>query len=124
MDHRVGVPEVFAERLVDGDPGHFLAADPVHHDQLVDVDRFGQRLFGDAQSLECVERVRAELDSGADFAECLRALEDGDAKAGARKTDRGSDTSDAPRRQRRSCAHQLLLASETSLHESGRRGPG
>ncbi len=75
MDHRVGIAEAFAELVVERNRCNFCRRQRVHQAQAVDIDRFGTHLFADAEIVETMKRVGAELNPGADFAEFGRALE-------------------------------------------------
>ena len=95
MDDGIGVLEALAERLVERDGGDVLAGHGVHQAQLVDVDRHLAGLVADAEVVEGVEGVGAELDAGADLAELGRALEHEAAVALPGQAQRGRQAADA-----------------------------
>ena len=95
VDDAVGVAEAGAEGVVERDAGDLLAADRVHQAQAVDVDGERAGLVADAEPVEAVEGVRAELDAGADLAEDRRLLEDDRAEALLGEAEGGGDAADA-----------------------------
>src|SRR6185503_1530575 len=70
----------------------------VHHHELVDVHGFPAGVLADAQRIERAERIRAELDAGADLAEALRLLEDLHREAAAREREGCREPADAAAR--------------------------
>ena len=67
----------------------------IHQPELIDIDRHAARGLADAEIVEGVERVGAELDAGADFAECGGFLQQDRTDSLLRKTERGGEAADA-----------------------------
>jgi len=95
MDDRIGIAEAPAERLVERDAGDLLGGQRIHQAQLVDIDRHGARRIADAQLIEGMERVRTQLDAGADLAQLGGLFQDDAASALARQAQGGGETADA-----------------------------
>ena len=98
MHHGVRIAEACTKRCVEGNVRDFLACRGIHQPQLIDVDGAGARLLADAESVEGMKRVRAELDTGSDLAELLRLLEDDHAEALARQPEGCREPTDAAAR--------------------------
>ena len=84
-----------AEHLRDRDARDLAAVDRVHHHQLVDVDGAVARVGANAQVVERVERVGAQLDARAQLAQCRRLLQQRHAHADARERQRRREAADA-----------------------------
>ena len=94
MDHRIGIAEAPAERLVDRDMRDLLAGHAVHHDQAIDIDRLGAAGVADAEIVHGVKSVGADLDAGADLAELVGLLQHRDVAALVGEAERGRQTAD------------------------------
>ena len=94
VDHRVGVLEAFAEGVVERHPRDLVAAQAVHHDEVLDEDGGGTCLLGDAETLEHAENVGAELNAGPDLPKLGALFEHQRRDALARKRQGGGQTAD------------------------------
>ena len=72
MHHRIGIAEARAKRLAQIDMGDLLGRQRIHQPELIDIDGHAARGLADAEIIEGVKGVRAELDAGADLAERAR----------------------------------------------------
>ena len=98
MDDGVRITEILAEGRVDRPAEDFFATQSVHHDQRVDIDRARTAGIADAEIVHGVERVRADLDTGADLAEAVGLLEHGDGATLVGKAECGGEPADAATR--------------------------
>jgi hypothetical protein len=69
MHHRIGVAEAGAKGVAQIDMGDFFGGQRIHQPELIDIDGHATRGLADAEIIEGVKRVGAELDAGADLAE-------------------------------------------------------
>jgi len=90
MDERVGLFELVAKCRAERDARHFRPGDRIHHDQVVGKHRERADRRGEPEHVEHEERVRPELDAGADLLELGGLLDDvgGDAPARQRQSRR------------------------------------
>jgi hypothetical protein len=95
MHDRIRILEARPERLAEVDAGDFLGAERVHQAQRVDINRHVPRRLADAEIVEGVERIGAELDAGADLAERRRLFEHENAMAFLGEPERGREAADA-----------------------------
>lgn len=95
MDHRVGIAEALAEGLACGDATDDRFVERVVHDHVVGIDRAAARLVADAQCIEGMEGIGAELDPGADLADLRRLLQHLDAESLAHQCQCGGEAADA-----------------------------
>src|SRR5690606_23191244 len=95
VDHGVRVAEAFSKGLVQGYVADLFAAERIHEPQLVDVDRAGTGRVAEAEVVEAVESIGAELDAGADLAEAARLLEHDAAPARAGQAEGAGQAADA-----------------------------
>ena len=72
MHDGVGIAVARAKGLAEVDVADLAVGHRIHQAQLIDVDRHAARRLADAQAIEAMEGVGAELDAGADLAQ-LRA---------------------------------------------------
>jgi hypothetical protein len=112
---RVGVAEAAAEVRIDGDVDHLLPRHAVHQEQPLDEHRVLLDELADPERVEDVKRVRTELDPGAELAELVRLLEDGDAKSALCESQRASEPPDTAARN-----HDGLLVTWRALHSLSR----
>src|SRR5438552_1445504 len=98
MRHRIRVGKAPGEARIERDVDHLLAADTVHHQQVLDEHRLLLHQGADAERIERVPGVRRDLDAGADFAELWRLLEDDAFEALARERQRRREAADAAAR--------------------------
>ncbi len=94
MDHSVGISEAFAKGLVQRDVDDFLSADSIHQAQHIDIDRLLACPLANADGVERMKCVGAELDTRADLAELRRALHDGHVKTLSREPQRSRQPAD------------------------------
>jgi len=125
VDHRVRIAEAGAKRFADRDAADQRFVDGVVHHHLVGVDGATARPGADAEGVECSERIRSELDAGADLADLGRLLEHLDGKALARKGQCGGEAADAAaghehRARQGCCVHGCAVQMLVSM--SGCRG--
>src|SRR5207245_702889 len=92
--HRVRIAEALREARVERDVDHRLAADPVHHQQVLDEDGLLLHSLADAERIDGVPGVRRELDAGADLAELGRLLEHDDPEVAPRQGERDGKAAD------------------------------
>ena len=111
VNHRIGVPEPVPELVVKGDMADLVAVRRIHEPQLVDVDRHPPRLVADTQIVEAVERVRADLDSGADLAQLRRLLEHGGGNPVSCQGECRRQSADAPARDDYTCVFHIRATS-------------
>ena len=95
VDDGVRVGEARPERRAGRDLADQRLVDRVHHHHPIGVDGAAARALADAERVEGGERVRRELDAGADLADLRRLLEDDDAKAALRERQRRGEAADA-----------------------------
>ena len=76
MGDGIGIAEACAEGVVQRNVGDLFAIHRIHQTQAVDVDCHAAGRLSDAQKVEGMERVGAKLDTGTDFAEFRRPLQD------------------------------------------------
>src|SRR6267143_1298481 len=92
--HRVRIAEALREARVERNVDHRLAADAVHHQQVLDEDGFLLHQLADAERIDGVPGVRRELDAGADLAELGRLLEHDDPEVAPRQAERYGEAAD------------------------------
>jgi len=95
VDHRVGVAEALDEGLAGGNLADLVLVEGVVHHHVVGIDRAAARLVADAQGVEGVEGVGAELDTGADLADLSGLFEDLHPEALAHEGEGGGEAADA-----------------------------
>ena len=95
MDHGIGIAVARAERLAEIDVADLAVGQRVHQPELVDIDRHLARGLADAQAIEAVEGVGAELDAGADLAELRGLLQHQRRDVLLRQRQRGRQAADA-----------------------------
>src|SRR5580704_13616234 len=98
MHDRVRVAEALAKRVAEIDMGDFFRRKRIHQAELVDIDGHAARGFADAEIVEGVERIRPELDAGADFAERRGLFQQDRTKTFLRQPKRCSKPADAAAR--------------------------
>jgi hypothetical protein len=69
VNHRVRIAEPRAKGVAQIDMGDLFGSQRVHQPELIDIDGHAARRFADPEIVEGMERVRPELNAGADFAE-------------------------------------------------------
>ncbi len=92
--HRVRIAEALREARVERDVDHRLAADPVHHQQVLDEHGLLLHSLADAERIDGVPGVRRELDAGADLAELGGLLEHDDPEVAPRQRERHGEAAD------------------------------
>ena len=95
VNHGVRVGEARAKRRAGRDLADQRVVDRVHHHHPLGVDGAATGALADAERVEARERVRRELNAGADLADLRRLLEDDDAKAALRQRQRRGEAADA-----------------------------
>ena len=95
MHHRVGVAEARAERIAQIDMGDLFGRQRIHQPQLIDINRHAARGLADAEIVEGMERVRSELDAGADFAQRGSLFEQDRTDTLLRQPERRGEAADA-----------------------------
>src|SRR5271157_392444 len=106
VHHGVRVAEICAERGVERHVDDLLGAETVHQPKLIDIDRYRARRVADAEIVEGMESVWADLDTRADLAEFWRRFQNNGADAVACKTGRrGQSANSAPGDHKRSAVH-------------------
>ena len=95
MHHRIRVAETLAERRIERDFGDPFIRHRVHQPQAVDINRLGPGVIADAERVEAVEGVRADLDACADLAQLRRLFEHETLSADAGQPKRRAKTADA-----------------------------
>ena len=124
MHHRIGIAEARAKRLAQIDMGDLFGRQRIHQPELIDIDRHASRGLADAEIIEGVERVRPELDAGADLAERRGLFQQDRADALLRQPQRRGEPADAAAcNQDRSRVHQpdFPRCSSASSARSGTR---
>ncbi len=94
MDHGIGISEAFAKGLIQRDVDDFLSADSIHQAQHIDIDRLLACPLANADGVERMKCVGAELDTRADLAELRRALHDGHVETLSREPQRSRQPAD------------------------------
>src|SRR5436190_1907619 len=92
--HRVRIAEALREARVERDVDHRLAANPVHHQQVLDEHGLLLHPLADAKRIDGVPGIRRELDAGADLAELGRLLEHDDPEVAPRQRERHGEAAD------------------------------
>ena len=92
MHDGVGIAEAGAKPVAEIDVADLAVGQRIHQPQPIDIDRHAARRLADAEPVETVEGVGAELDAGANLAEAARLLQHlrGDALLGERQRRRES----------------------------------
>src|SRR5580700_10180840 len=126
MHDGIGVAEACAEDIAEIDMGDFLRAQRIHQAELVDIDSHVARGLADAEIVEGVEGIRAELNARADLAELGGLFQQDRTKSFLRQPERGSEAADAAARNQdrlRARRHQPALprCSSASSARSGTR---
>jgi hypothetical protein len=95
MDHGIGIAEALAEVFVGRDLADLVLVDRVVHHHVVGEYGAIARLVADAEGVEGVEGIRAELDAGTDFTDLCRLFEDHDLEALAHQGECGGEAANA-----------------------------
>src|SRR5579862_5350807 len=115
MNDGVRIAEALAKPVAEIDRCDVLAGRGVHEAQLVDIDRDRARRLADAEIVEGVKSIGAELDSGADLAQRRCLLEHGDALSRARQGERRREPANA------AAGNQEMLLGSLSRSTTHRR---
>ena len=122
MDHRVRIAEALAERVADRQARDLGRVDRVHQHHPLGVDGTRPGAVADPERVECGERVRTELDAGADLADRRRLFEHLDRTALARERERRGKTADAAAGDQHGVRFRLhRLRSFRFMRHAGRR---
>jgi len=99
VNDRVGIPEAGPEIRGQIDVRDLFRGDRVHQPQLIDEDRDGADGIAELQAIEGVERVRTELNAGANFLIVGGPFKNGDLKSMSRERECCRQTAECRRRQ-------------------------
>ena len=69
VNHRIGITEARAKRLAQIDMGDLFGRQRVHQPELIDIDGHAARGLTDAEIIEGMKSIRAQLNAGANLAE-------------------------------------------------------
>ena len=75
MHDRVRIAKARAKGVAQIDMGNLFGRDRIHQPELIDIDRHAAGGFADAEIVEGMERIRSELDAGADLAQSRSLFE-------------------------------------------------
>ncbi len=94
MHHGIGIAEPGPECLIQRNSGDLLPAQGIHEAQIVDIDRHCPGRVTDTEIIECMERVRPQLDARANLPEFRRLLQNDGTDALLRQPDRRGQPAD------------------------------
>ena len=95
VNHGIGIAEAGPKGIVQRNAGDFLPVHGVHEAQVVDIDGLSARFVADAEIVERVEGIGAELDAGADLPQFGRAFQNDGTEAFPGQAQRGRQAADA-----------------------------
>jgi hypothetical protein len=96
MNDGVRILEAGAKCFAQIDVSDFLRGQRIHQSELIDVNSHAARGFADAEIIEGMKRVRSKLDTGADFTERGRFLQDEAANTLLREAERRRQAANTP----------------------------